>query len=128
MIEGDQKSIRNVKFLFYCFEWMSGLKINYHKSEVVMFGYGEDQQQEIANVLNCKVGQLPVSYLGFPISDRALGVENFQPMVNKMRKKLQPRKGKNLTSGGRLILTNSSLSNMPIYPMGIYLLHEGVHR
>ena len=30
--------IVNMKFLLYCFEWMTGLKINYHKSEVIAFG------------------------------------------------------------------------------------------
>ena len=45
-----------------------------------------------------------------------------------MRKKLQPWKGKHLSSGGRFILTNSSLSSIPTYLMGIYLLHEGTHK
>jgi hypothetical protein len=40
MCEGDERSIKNMKFLLYCFEWLSGLKINYHKSEVVTFGMG----------------------------------------------------------------------------------------
>jgi hypothetical protein len=30
MCEGDKWWITNMKFLLYCFEWMSGLKINYH--------------------------------------------------------------------------------------------------
>jgi hypothetical protein len=47
--------------------------------------------------------------------------------VDKMRKRLQPWKGKRLTSGGRLILTNTSLSSIPIYTMSMFLLHEGVH-
>lgn len=29
---------------------------------------------------------------------------------------------------GGLVLTNSSLSNLPIYTMGIFLLHEGTHQ
>lgn len=32
----------------------------------------------------------------------------------KLRKRLQPWKGKNITSGGRLLLTNTSLSSLPI--------------
>lgn len=101
MTEGDPESIKNVKFLLYCFEWMSGLKINYHKSEVITFGYDQDQQQDIANALNCKTGVLPMTYLGFPISDRLLGVSAFNFILGKMKKKLQPWKGKNITSGGK---------------------------
>lgn len=69
-----------------------------------------------------------MTYLGFPISDRSLGANAFKFIPDKMRKKLQPWKGKNLTSRGRLILTNASLSNMPIYTMGMFLLHEGSHQ
>jgi hypothetical protein len=37
-LETDEDSIENTKFLLYCFENMSGLKINYHKSEVIVLG------------------------------------------------------------------------------------------
>lgn len=61
MIEGDIESIKNTKFLLYYFKWMSGLKINYHKSEVVTFGYEGDHRWDIANAINCKLGQLPIT-------------------------------------------------------------------
>ena len=107
---------------------MLGLKINYHKSEMIAFGVDEEEQQVLANILNCRIGQMPLKYLGFPISDRSLGVQVFKDMVEKMRKKLQPWKGKHLSSGGRLILTNSSLSSMPTYLMGMFKLQKGVHK
>jgi hypothetical protein len=44
-----------------------------------------------------------------------------------MRKRLDPWKGKHLSSGGRLILTNSCLSSLPMYCMGFYLLPEEFH-
>ena len=43
MMSCDNESITNMKFLLYCFEWMSGLKINYHKSEVAVFGVDEER-------------------------------------------------------------------------------------
>jgi hypothetical protein len=42
MVEGDDKSITHMNFILYCFEWLSGLKINYHKSEGHTFGMGEE--------------------------------------------------------------------------------------
>jgi len=47
-------------------------------------------QWRIANMLNCKVGVLPMKYLGIPISNKILGVSSFSEMVRKMRSKLQP--------------------------------------
>jgi hypothetical protein len=52
------------------------------------------------------------------ISDGHLGVIIFTKVVEKMSNILQPWKGKNMTSGGRLILTNTSLSSLPTYTRG----------
>jgi hypothetical protein len=38
MTEATKLSIRNLKLILYCFKWLIGLKINYHKSEVFVFG------------------------------------------------------------------------------------------
>jgi hypothetical protein len=38
MIGGSRNFITNLKLVLYCFEWLIGLKINYHKSEVYSFG------------------------------------------------------------------------------------------
>jgi hypothetical protein len=76
-----------MKSLLYYFEWLSRLKINYHKSEVITFGVDKEAECIIADMLNCKVGQLPMSYLGFPISDKRLGLEAFKSVVENMRHK-----------------------------------------
>jgi hypothetical protein len=75
MVDCDNASIANLKFPLYGFEWMSGLKINYHKSEVVVFGVDKETESNIAKALNCTTGSLPMKYLGFPISDRKLKME-----------------------------------------------------
>ena len=38
MVEPSDESVRNFKFILFCFECLSGLKMNYHKSEVFVFG------------------------------------------------------------------------------------------
>ena len=88
-------------------------------------GVNESRQTEFSNMLNCRKGKLPMKYLGFPIHDRKLPVKAFEGLVNKMKGKLQPWKGKHLSYGGRLVLINSSLSSMPIYTMGVYRLAKG---
>ena len=95
---------------------MSGLKINYHKSEVIAFGVSSEEQNRIANMLNCKVGSLPMTYMGLPISDSNLGVHSFEGIVEKMRKKLQAWKGKNLSSGGK----TGPYQFLPEQPPNIY--------
>jgi hypothetical protein len=67
-------------------------------------------------------------YLGIPVSDSHLGVQALKGVPEKLRKRLQPSKGKNMPSGGRILLTNTSLSSLPIYTMGIYRLPETIHQ
>jgi hypothetical protein len=104
MGDGSDNFIINLKILLYCFEWLSGLKINYHKSEVIFFGYRQEDKERKANILNCRLGELPMKYLGIPISDKVLGIGALQGIYNKMIKRLDPWKGKHLTSEGSLSL------------------------
>jgi len=118
----------SLKLLLYCFEWLSGLKINYHKSDVYVFGVDQERKEVLANMLNCRLGDWPMKYLRLPISEHKVGGHAFTGLVDKMRKKLDPWKGRNLSLGGSLVLTNSSLSSLPMYTMGFYLLPKSVHK
>jgi hypothetical protein len=44
MIKPDDVGIANLKFLLLCFDNMSGLKINFAKSEVDILGLDHDEQ------------------------------------------------------------------------------------
>jgi hypothetical protein len=66
LIQNSDEDIANLKFLLMFFEDMSGLKINYHKSEVIVVGQCEEEQTRIANLFNCKCGAFPFMYLGYP--------------------------------------------------------------
>jgi hypothetical protein len=99
MIEATEKSIRNLKLILYCFEWLTGLKINYHKSKVFIFGVSQLEKEEMANMMNCVLGNFPMKYLGVPISYKHLNMSAFSPMTQKKVKRLDPWKGKLMTSG-----------------------------
>jgi hypothetical protein len=128
MIDGSMKSIRNLKLIIYCFEWLSGLKINFHKSEVYVFVYQQQDKEIMANMLNYVLGEFPVKYLGIPVSDHHLGMGALSPILQKMIKRLDSWKGKHITFGGRQIITNSCLSSIPLYSMGLYWLTDGMHK
>jgi hypothetical protein len=110
-----------------CFEDMSGLKINYHKSEVIVMGQERAAQIRVADKLNCKLGGFPFIYLGLPISDRKLTLEQWLFLVRKLVVKIEPWLGRLLSSSGRLILSNACLDNLPMFALGLFLLHDGVH-
>lgn len=129
MVDPSVESIKNLKIILYCFEYLSGLKINFHKSEVIIFGAQQGEDRLFANMLNCELGSLPMKYLGIPIIDsQKLRMAAFNPIVLKMMNRLDPWKGKYNSSGGNLVLTNTCLSSLPIYMMGFYLFYDGTHK
>jgi hypothetical protein len=90
MIDGSVNSITNLKLVLYCFEWLTGLKINYHKSEVFGFGVSQVEKEELANMLNYVLGELPMKYLGIPVSDHHLGMGAFGFLPQKILSRLDP--------------------------------------
>ena len=64
---------------------MSGLTINFAKSEVMVLGYSGEESRRIANMLNYRLGSFPTSYLGLPISDSRLQAKDLRPTVSKLQ-------------------------------------------
>ena len=73
-----------MKFLLYFFESMSGMKINFHKCDLVPINVDEDQAQAFAQTLSCKIGKFPLKYLGVPLHYAKLRKEDLQPLVDKI--------------------------------------------
>jgi hypothetical protein len=64
LIQNTQLVLINLKFIMTCFELLSALKINFHKSEVIVMGVEAEEQARVARLLNCKQGKFPFTYLG----------------------------------------------------------------
>jgi hypothetical protein len=73
-LENDVEKARNVNLLLYIYEQMSGLKINFEKSEVLLIGGDNNLALEYPDIFNCQIGMPPLRYLGVPISARKLRV------------------------------------------------------
>jgi hypothetical protein len=57
----------------------------------------------------------PIKYLGLPLTTRRLRRVDFNPLVDKMVKKLTHRNGKNINQAGRLTLVKSVLTSQAVY-------------
>jgi hypothetical protein len=127
MIQPDDLTVANLKDILLCFESMSRLRINFHKSEVMVLGMDQEDGPRIAHMLNCKLGSFPFSYLGLPISDRALTATDWGPLAAKVGKRAEPWMGKLMSSTARLTLNNAYLSSLRLHAMAVCLLGEGQH-
>jgi hypothetical protein len=62
---------------------MSGLKINFSKSEVIMVSQDESRSLEFSNMFNCATGKWPIKYLGVPVAGSRLHVADWLPICEK---------------------------------------------
>jgi hypothetical protein len=72
LMEHDCGKARNLKLILSAFEQLSGLKINFHKSELFCFCEAQDHAQLYAELFRCNQGQFKIRYLGIPIHFRRL--------------------------------------------------------
>jgi hypothetical protein len=68
----DIEKARNMKLILSTFEQLSGLKINFHKSEIFCFGKAKDHEVFYSQLFGCGVGKFPFGYLGLPMHTRKL--------------------------------------------------------
>jgi hypothetical protein len=71
-MEHDLEKALNMKLILCIFEELSGLKINFRKSEVFCFGKAKDTENDYIMLFGCEPGSFPFSYLGIPIHFRKL--------------------------------------------------------
>jgi len=117
---------RNLKLVLIAFEKLSGLKINFHKSELFCFGNANNRGHEYMNLFGCVQGSFSFRYLGVPMHFRKLSNKHWSVVEERFQKKLNSWKGKLLSSGGRLVLINSVLSSLPMYMMSFFAIPKGV--
>ena len=65
----DLEIARNIKLL-YLYELMSGLKIKFSKSEVIVINGDDELYNQYSEIFNCQIGMFPLKYLGVPVSPR----------------------------------------------------------
>jgi hypothetical protein len=99
-LETNEESIVNTKFILYCFENMSGMKINYHKSEVTVLGVSNKGSARIAKLFNCREGSLPMKYLDVLVSNMKLYGADLIYVGVKVDKRLPAWQGLHLSSRG----------------------------
>lgn len=71
-LNNDLEQAKNLKLILCVFEQLSGLKINFHKSEVFCFGSAKDVEAQFTQLFGCEVGAFPFRYLGIPIHFKKL--------------------------------------------------------
>jgi hypothetical protein len=108
-----------------CFEAITGLRVNMSKSEMMPIREVENLSS-LADILSCRIGVLPMSYLGMPLgaSYKAVGVWN--PIIEKIERRLAGWQKLYLSKCGRLTLLKSTLASLPTYFMSLFRIPVSV--
>lgn len=118
--------VETIKRILRCFEILSGLKINYHKSVIAGIRVEEVMLQSFASRLNYAHQRLPFKYLGLPLGANPGRSSTWKPILDKFKQKLPTWKRRLLSFAGRLTLIKSVMSNLPIYYQSLFKIPVGV--
>ena len=120
-MDHDIEQAKNLKLLLCAFEQLSGLKINFQKSELFYFGDAGDHKYQYSQLFGCNIGSYPFHYLGIPMHFRKLSNKDWKAVEDRIEKRLSGWKGKLLSVGGRLVLINYVLSSLLMFMLSFFL-------
>jgi hypothetical protein len=86
-MEHNLNDAKNLKLVLSTFEQLSGLKINYHKSELYCYGAAKECEQNHAYIFGCNTGSTPFKYLGIPMHHKKLSNSDWTIIEEKFQKK-----------------------------------------
>lgn len=119
---GSKSSIEGVLQIFQEFEAMSGLKISLEKSTLYTAGISDNQEQDIITSVPFESGKLPVRYLRLPLLTRRMTVNDYMPLVEKIKKRMKSWTGRFLSHGGRLQLISSVITSLANFWLSAFRL------
>lgn len=80
----EKEQVKNAVAILRCFEAISGLKVNLGKSELIGVAVEESFLQYLARIMGCRVGSLPTSYLGLPLTTGSVSKSLWNPVVERV--------------------------------------------
>ena len=115
----DSEQILNLRFVFTWFEVVSGLKINLSKSEIVPVG-DVPHIEELVELLGCKQSVLPLQYLGLPLGTTFKETAIWNPVLERVEKRLASWKRFYLSKGCKITLIKSTFTSIPTYFLSLF--------
>ena len=121
----SREQLLYIRIVLIFFEVITGLKVNVGKSEIVPVGE-VGNLDALARILCCKVGRLPMSYLGMLLGAHFKDASIWNPILKRVEKKLAGWKWLYLSKGGRLTLLKSTLLSLPTYYLSLFTILQHI--
>lgn len=78
-----------MKAILLFFEAVSGLKVNFFKSELIGVRVEETHLSHLVDIMGCKVGTLPSVYLGLPLCGDSVPKVSWNSVVERGGKEVK---------------------------------------
>ena len=125
LCDASREQLLSIRLALTYFQAFTGLKVNVGKSEIVPIREVSNIHN-LANILQCTVGSLPMIYLGMPLGTSYKTAFIWNVILKRMEKKLSGWKRLYLSKGGRLTLLKSTLSSLSTYYLSLFTVPKAV--
>ncbi|XP_028058859.1 uncharacterized protein LOC114262688 [Camellia sinensis] len=99
---------------------ISRLKVNLEKSRVAGINVDSRLIQNVADLLGCGIDTFLMKYLGLPLGGNPRGEMFWNPVMERIGKRLEGWNRALLSHGGGYTLVKTVLSGIPIYFMSLF--------
>lgn len=111
-LEGSNESIQGALAVFDEFAVWSGLNIRIEKSSLYLAGVSEEEESQILTNFPFAKGNLHVRYLGLPLMTKAMRRQDYFPLVEKIRSRMNTWTSRMLSYAGRLQLISAVIMSI----------------
>ncbi|XP_058078534.1 uncharacterized protein LOC131226828 [Magnolia sinica] len=118
--EADLVNVSNLHTIVWCFEAVSGLKVNMKKSKMFGVNIGEEEVENFTEFFGCSKGSLPTMFVGLSLCVGKPPKVLWDKVIDCFETYLARWKCRYLSLGGRLSLIKAALSNLPVYFMSLF--------
>ena len=123
--DANPTQIASLRAILARFEKVSGLRTNLGKSELVPIGVVHNMNV-LVGMLVCRQSFLPLRYLGLLLEARFKELSIWNPILEKMERRLAGWKRLYLSKGGKITLIKSTLFSLPMYFLSLLPLPRKV--
>lgn len=124
--DGSISSVAGVFTVLSQFEKMSGLAVNISKTSMFCSGVPRSVLDQLQNRFSLVPGSLPIRYLGLPLCSRKLSIADCDPLLSKIRMKMNSWLHRKLSLAGRLRLLSSVISGLIMFWTQAFFLPKTV--
>ena len=121
-----EEELQTLKSLLLVFGQISRLKVNLDKSNLFGINLDQNHLSRLALLLDCKASDWPILYLGLPLGGNPTACGFWDPVIERISRRLDGWQKAYLSFGGRITLLHSCLSHIPSYFLSLFKIPASV--